>query len=189
MKNGQPWVSPLRHIPLTLRPIASMQQKHFGLVLNPTRWWGRLPWLFWLVALMVGFLERRRARLAPELRALLMTRVSQLCECAFCIDANSLRLAQRSGSLDKVQSVGQWRQSSLFSPQERAALEYAEALTATPPKVEDDLKAALKRHFSDSAVTEMTALLAFQNLSARFNAALDIPQQGLCVREGRRDDA
>ena len=39
----------------------------------------------------------------------------------------------------------------------------------------------LKRHFTDDAITEMTALIAFQNLSARFNAALDIPAQGLCA--------
>ena len=43
-----------------------------------------------------------------------------------------------------------------------------------------DMKAQMKQHFSDDAITEMTALIAFQNLSARFNAALDIPSQGLC---------
>lgn len=189
MNQDQPWVAPLKRIPAVLKPIVSMQQKHYGQLLNPTRWWGRLPWLFWLVALFVGFLERHRARLTPTLRALLMTRVSQLCHCAFCIDANALRLAQRSGSLDKVQAVSEWRQSPLFSPQERAALGYAEALTATPPQVDDALKQALKQHFSEAAITEMTALLAFQNLSARFNAALDIPAQGLCASFGKRPDA
>jgi AhpD family alkylhydroperoxidase len=84
-------------------------EKHFGAVLNPTRWWGRMPRLFWLVALFVGFLERRHARLTPVLRSLLMTRVSQLCHCAFCIDANSLRLAERCGALDKVQAVSDWQ--------------------------------------------------------------------------------
>ena len=44
----------------------------------------------------------------------------------------------------------------------------------------DALKAQMKQHFTDDAITEMTALIAFQNLSARFNAALDIPSQGLC---------
>lgn len=110
-----------------------MQKKHFGAVLNPTRWWGRMPRLFWLVALFVGFLERRHARLTPALRSLLMTRVSQLCHCAFCIDANSLRLAERCGALDKVQAVSDWQDSALFTEQERAALAYAEAMTATPP--------------------------------------------------------
>ncbi len=82
-------------------------------------------------ALFVGYLERRKARLTPVLRSLLMTRVSQICHCAFCIDANSLRLAERSGALDKVQAVSDWQNSTLFSEEERAALAYAEAVTAT----------------------------------------------------------
>jgi AhpD family alkylhydroperoxidase len=131
-------------------------------------------------AAFVGFLERRHARLSPTLRSLLMTRVSQLCHCAFCIDANSLRLAERCGALDKVHAVSHWRDSTLFSADERAALAYAEATTATPPQIGDDVKTELKRFYSDAAITEMTALIAFQNLSARFNAALDIPSQGLC---------
>lgn len=181
MNETSTWVAPIESLPASLKPIAAMQKKHFGAVLNPTRWWGRMPRLFWLVALFVGFLERRRARLSPVLRSLLMTRVSQLCHCAFCIDANSLRLAERSGALDKVQAVSHWGNSGLFSEKERAALAYAEAVTATPPQVNAAIKAELKRYFSDEAITEMTALIAFQNLSARFNAALDIPAQGLCA--------
>ena len=158
-----------------------MQEKHFGAVLNPTRWWGRLPYLFWLVALFVGFLERRRAKIDPVVRSLVMTRVSQQCCCDFCIDANSLRLAERSGSMDKVLAVANWREETLFSAKEQAALAYAEAMTATPPQISDALKDELKTHFDDKAITELTVLVAFQNLSARFNAALDIPAQGLCA--------
>ena len=181
MKKTTTWVAPIESLPASLKPIAAMQKKHFGAVLNPTRWWGRMPRLFWLVALFVGYLERRKARLSPVLRSLLMTRVSQLCHCAFCIDANSLRLAERAGALDKVQAVSHWRESDVFSDEECAALSYAEAVSATPPQVDDVVKAQLKRHFTDDAITEMTALIAFQNLSARFNAALDIPAQGLCA--------
>lgn len=68
--------------------------------------------------------------------------------------------------------------STLFSAEERVALAYADAVTATPPQVDDALKVQMKQHFTDDAITEMTALIAFQNLSARFNAALDIPLAG-----------
>nr|WP_277614542.1 carboxymuconolactone decarboxylase family protein [Enterobacter nematophilus] len=189
VKETSTWVDPVPTLPASVKPIAAVQQKHFGTVLNPTRWWGRVPRLFWLVALFVGFLERRKARLTPVLRSLLMTRVSQLCHCAFCIDANSLRLAERCGALDKVQAVSGWSDSDLFSEQERAALAYAEAVTATPPRVDEAVKTAMKRHFTDDAITEMTALIAFQNLSARFNAALDIPAQGLCATFKGKPDA
>ncbi len=60
MKNIPFWVQPLTSLPLSLKPIAAMQQKHYGAVLNPTRWWGRMPRLFWLVALFVGYLERKK---------------------------------------------------------------------------------------------------------------------------------
>lgn len=185
MKNHQSWVPPLSQIPTSLSPIVMMQKKHYGEVLYPTRWWGRMPRLFWLVALFVGWLERKKGRLAPELRALLMTRVSQQCHCAFCIDANTLRLAQRCQVVEKVQAVADWQHSTLFSDAERAALDYADAMTATPPVISDAQKITLKRYYDDAQISEMTALVAFQNLSARFNAALDIPSQGLCDIQGK----
>lgn len=185
MKNRPSWVPPLTRIPRALAPVAWMQQKHYGEVLNPVRWWGRMPRLFCLIALFVGWLERRKGAIDPALRSLLMTRVSQLCQCAFCIDANSLRLAQRADALEKVQAVSEWRASSLFSARERAALAYADAVTATPPVVSDDLKSELQRHFNPDQICELTAIVSFQNLSARFNAALDIPSQGLCDARGQ----
>ena len=77
--------------------------------------------------------------------------------------------------------MSDWQDSALFTEQERAALAYAEAVTATPPRADEAIRTALKRHFTDEDITEMTALIAFQNLSARFNTALDIPAQGLCA--------
>jgi alkylhydroperoxidase family enzyme len=45
----------------------------------------------------------------------------------------------------------------------------------------------LKKHFGDDAIIELTALIAFQNLSSKFNSALGVPPQGFCripPREG-----
>lgn len=41
--------------------------------------------------------------------------------------------------------------------------------------------ARLREHFSDDAIIELTALIAFQNLSSKFNAALQVPPQGFCA--------
>lgn len=114
MKETSTWVNPIATLPVSIKPIAAMQKKHFGAVLNPTRWWGRMPRLFWLVALFVGFLERRHARLSPVLRSLLMTRVSQLCHCAF-VSMPTVCAGGRSGALDKVQAVNAWRDSALLA--------------------------------------------------------------------------
>ncbi|CDL34237.1 FIG00922551: hypothetical protein [Enterobacter hormaechei] len=46
MKETSAWVAPMETLPVSLSPIAAMQKKHFGAVLNPTRWWGRMPRLF-----------------------------------------------------------------------------------------------------------------------------------------------
>jgi alkylhydroperoxidase family enzyme len=40
--------------------------------------------------------------------------------------------------------------------------------------------AKLRRHFDDDAIVELTGLIAFQNLSSKFNSALDVPSQGFC---------
>jgi hypothetical protein len=44
---------------------------------------------------------------------------------------------------------------------------------------------ALRRHFSDDAIIELTALIAYQNMSSKFNAALGVPSQGFCAMPGR----
>jgi alkylhydroperoxidase family enzyme len=62
------------------------------------------------------------------------------------------------------------------------ALEYAEAMTETSRKVTDELFDRLHAAFDDDAIVELTGLIAFQNLSSKFNSALDVPAQGFCPR-------
>ena len=106
---------PLDSVPLILRPHAWLHRRHYGQVLSPIRWWGRIPWLFYLVSLFVGYIERRRSPLDPVLRSLVSARIAQLCHCEFCIDITSMTLAARSGSQDKLLAVADWRSSTLFS--------------------------------------------------------------------------
>lgn len=171
---------PLKSIPLILRPQAWLHRRHYGEVLSPIRWWGRIPLVFYLVSMFVGYLERKRSPLEPVLRSLVSARIAQLCLCEFCIDITSMKLAERSGGSDKLLAVAGWRDSALFSERERLALEYAEAASMTPPAVDDALRDKLAGQFDAQALTELTALIGLQNLSARFNSAMAIPAQGLC---------
>jgi len=82
----------------------------------------------------------------------------------------------------KVEALEHWRTSDLYSPAERAALDYTEAMTITGQGVTDAGMTELRRHFTDDAVIELTGLVAFQNLSSKFNSALDVPPQGFCRR-------
>ncbi|EEY5779334.1 hypothetical protein G7711_001271 [Escherichia coli] len=126
---------PLSKIPFILRPQAWLHRRHYGEVLSPIRWWGRIPFIFYLVSMFVGWLERKRSPLDPVVRSLVSARIAQMCLCEFCVDITSMKVAERTGSTDKLLAVADWRQSPLFSDEERLALEYAEAASVTPPTV------------------------------------------------------
>jgi AhpD family alkylhydroperoxidase len=171
---------PADEYPWYLKPFFRSQQRRYGQVLVPGQLWGRVPRLFMAVALLYGALDSRRSLLAPVLRSLVTVRVSQLNWCRFCVDLNSATLARRAGGMEKVEALEHWRTSNLYSPAERAALDYTEAMTITGQTVTDDLMGELRRYFTDDAVIELTGLVAFQNLSSKFNSALDVPPQGFC---------
>lgn len=171
---------PLEHYPWYLRPFLWNQRRKYGAVLEPALLWARSPALFATVALLYGALDRRSSPLEPALRSLITVRVSQINRCSFCVDINSATLLRRNVPLDKVEALASWQTSDLYSQRERVALEYAEKMTASTQSVDDELMNRLRRHFNDDAIVELTGLIAFQNLSSKFNAALDVPAQGFC---------
>jgi AhpD family alkylhydroperoxidase len=164
-----------------LRPFFARQRRRFGQLLKPALVWARVPPLYAALSLFYAALERRASPLPPVLRSLVQVRVSQLNHCPFCVDLNAALAAERGGSLDKALAVGDWQRSESFDATERLALEYAEAMTDSTRRVDAELIARLRTRFDEPSLIELTALIAFQNLSSKFNAALDIPAQGLCT--------
>ena len=171
---------PLGAYPWYLRPFFWNQRRKYGQILDAALLWARVPKLFLAVAALYGVLDRKGSPLEPALRSLLTVRVSQINHCPFCVDINGATLLRRGVSEDKLWALGDWRTSNLFDARERVALDYAEAITRSDREVDDDLMARLKRHFADDAVIELSALIAFQNMSSKFNAALAVPPQGFC---------
>ena len=141
---------------------------------------GQSPRLFAAIAILYGVLDRKSSPIDPVLRSLITVRVSQLNVCRFCIDINSSVLAKRTGSMNKVEALDQWQESDLFDIKERVVLEYVEAITYTGRQVDDALTQRLYEHFNEDEIVELTGLIAFQNLSSKFNSALDLPAQGFC---------
>ncbi len=88
---------------------------------------------------------------------------------------------QAGASEEKIRQLPAWRESPLFSPLERAALEYAERITITGEKVTDELFARLRTHFTEAQIVELTAGVALENFRSKFNPALGIEAQGFCV--------
>lgn len=172
---------PSAQYPWYLRPFFWNQQRKYGQVLKPALVWARVPKLFLAVAALYGVLDRRGSPLSAVVRSLVTVRVSQINHCRFCLDLNAATLARRAGSMQKVDALESWRTSGAFDARERAALEYTEAVTYPDRGVSDELMNELRQHFDDDAIVELTGLIAFQNLSSKFNSALDIPAQGFCM--------
>jgi AhpD family alkylhydroperoxidase len=178
---------PLHTCPWYLWPFFWTQRRKYGAVLDSARLWGRAPKVFLGVAFLYGMIDRGTSPLPPVLRSLITVRVSQLNGCRFCVDLNSATLLERGVAFGRVEALDAWQQSDLFSESERVALEYAEAVTLHSGTIEEDLMKRLKKHFEEDAIIELTALIAFQNLSSKFNSALAVPPQGFCripLREG-----
>lgn len=171
---------PISRYPWLIRAFFLKQRRTYGKVLEPGLLWGRSPWVFTAVALLYGALNRSSSPLPASLRSLITVRVSQMNHCAFCIDINSATLLKQGVSIEKVEAVADWRTSPLFSDDEKLALDYAESMTIADPGVSDDLRGRLKKRWDDDALVELTGLIAFQNLSSKFNAALDVAPQGFC---------
>ena len=174
-------IEPKAAYPWYFRPFFWNQRRKYGAVLDSALLWARSPRLFLGVALLYGAIDRKGSPIEPALRSLLTVKVSQINGCAFCVDLNSATLVKRGVPMIKVEALSTWRESNLFNERESTALEYAEAVTRSDKRVDDELMGRLKRHFGDDAVIELTALIAFQNLSSKFNAALDVPSQGFCA--------
>ncbi len=87
---------------------------------------------------------------------------------------------KRGVSEEKTEELSQWHKSNQFDEIERIALEYTEAMTYSDQEVSDELVERAKKHFYDDALVELTGMIAFQNMSSKFNSALAIPSQGFC---------
>jgi alkylhydroperoxidase family enzyme len=81
----------------------------------------------------------------------------------------------------KLQAAANWRDSEIFSAEERLALDYAERMTITGQRVDDALFARLKQHYSEKQIVELTAAIALENFRSKFNPALGIKAQGFCL--------
>ncbi|WP_395111097.1 carboxymuconolactone decarboxylase family protein [Actinomadura sp. SCN-SB] len=98
--------------------------------------------------------------------------------CSWCVDFGTWESVTRGIPLEKLEAVPRWRESDLFDEDERLVLEYAEAMTADPPVVTDELIEGLRRYLDERQLVELTMMVALENLRSRFNAAAGLTGQG-----------
>jgi AhpD family alkylhydroperoxidase len=127
--------------------------------------------------------------LAPELKLLLEMDVARVNGCGACLDIGRAIAIYRGATLEKFEALADWASSPLFDARERAALAYVEEATRHR-RVGDATFDALRPHFSDREIVEMTWLCAVENYYNMINIPLGIESDGLCAiaeaRTGRR---
>jgi AhpD family alkylhydroperoxidase len=137
--------------------------------------------MYWLVA--YNRAVEKPKRVPERLRELAVLKAATIVECEFCMDIGS-EYARRTGlSEAQLLALHDAEASGLFDADELLVIDYARAMSVTPPTVDDQLVAALHDRYGDRGVLELTHLLAWENARARTSAALGIEAGGFS--EGR----
>jgi len=86
-------------------------------------------------------------------------------------------------SNEKIDALPDYTNSNLYTEAERVALEFADSMTITGREVSDALFDRLRAFYDEDALVELTATIAWENSSSKFNRALRVPSQQLWKRE------
>jgi alkylhydroperoxidase family enzyme len=113
----------------------------------------------------------------PNLKTFAHMAVASLVGCGFCLDLGYFQAHNDGLDVTKAREVPRWRESVVFTPLERDVMEYAEAMTQTPPTVTDELSARLLAALGPAALVELTMYVALANLATRSNTAFGIESQ------------
>ncbi|TDD79632.1 carboxymuconolactone decarboxylase family protein [Actinomadura darangshiensis] len=98
--------------------------------------------------------------------------------CSWCLDAGYFQAQNDDLDLTKASQVPRWRTSDVFTPLERDVMEYAEAMSNTPPTVTDEQHAGLLERLGPAAMVELTVFIALANMGTRANVANGVTSQG-----------
>jgi alkylhydroperoxidase family enzyme len=128
---------------------------------------------------MMGFNRKAEKwdRLDRNLATFAHLAAASVVGCSFCLDLGYFMAHNHGLDEAKVREVPRWRQSHAFTLLERRVMEYAEAMSQTPPTVTDEMSAALLKELGAPALLELTARIALGNSASRMNIALGIHSQ------------
>jgi AhpD family alkylhydroperoxidase len=122
--------------------------------------------------------QKASKALPGNVRELAVYRVAQQLGCSWCVDFGTMLQRLEGLDIERLQQIDKYATSPAYTHQERLAIAYADAMTASPVSVTDEQVAELRGEFGDKGLIELTYQIALENLRARFNSALDITDQG-----------
>lgn len=111
----------------------------------------------------------KKSSLGSQLMELVNFRVSQINKCAYCLDMHSKELRAAGEDEQRLYGLSAWRETPYYTTRERAALAWAEAVTAA--HIPDEVYAQVKEHFSDIELIELTMSINTINNWNRLNLA------------------
>jgi AhpD family alkylhydroperoxidase len=117
----------------------------------------------------------KKSSIEEPISNLVEIRASQINGCAFCLDMH-IKQATISGERPlRIYHLPAWRESALFSPRERAALAWTEALTQLSPQgVSDEVYEQVRKEFSEKEITDLTYAVMTINAWNRINVAFRV---------------
>lgn len=98
--------------------------------------------------------------------------------CEWCMDFGYWSAYAEGLPEAKLRELPRWRSSDVYTPLERRVIAYAEAMSATPPEVTDEMVDELRADLTEQQLVELTMAIAVENQRARFNNALGLASQG-----------
>jgi AhpD family alkylhydroperoxidase len=175
-----PRLAPIDRPPtLLIRLLAWALRSKLGKVMMPLRViYNRMPRLVFPQLMMLSLAESRLS-LDPLLVALVQTRVSIANGCTFCADLHEAYGVKKGLARAKLSAVSELRAEAGFTAAELCALRYADQCAQTG-KVDDATFEALREHFSEAAIVELTWLCAFTTYLNRMAVPLGIGSDGFC---------
>ena len=132
----------------------------------------------------LGQKSRRWNACDENLKSFAHMAVASLLGCTWCLDFGYFMAHNEGLDESKAREVPRWHESSVFTPLEREVMEYAEAMSQTPPAVTDELSARLLEALGASALVELSAFIALANVYTRTNIAFGIEAQGFAAACG-----
>ena len=160
------------------RMAGSYSRRRFGRDVEPMQAAAHHSGVLVAAGLIETAAEKGWKKLDPHLMMLAMQASSGAIGCTWCIDFGYYESLQRGQDPAKVRDVPFWRESTVYSEQERVVLEYAEVASQTPVVISEDLVARLHEHFDEEEIVELAAWVALENYRSRFNAGLGLHSQG-----------
>jgi 4-carboxymuconolactone decarboxylase len=147
-------------------------------MIEPLEMYAHVPRLLLGYCMMEGA-TAKLDRVDERLKTLAELKAATMTSCEYCIDIGS-QIARRAGiSEAQLLALPHYRDSELFDDLEKLVLDYAVGISSTPASVSDELFAALRSHFDDPQLVELTNIIALENMRGRFNLSLGIGSSGL----------